>query len=100
MGTAEPPIVTCAFVGRGRELGELRAALEDIHLGRGRMFLISCEPGFGKTRLAEEILWSRCWEREGSPAYRAIIQILCGCSERPNSAQVVETFGSAADVES
>ena len=43
------------FVGRERELAELRHALDETRDGRGRLFLISGEPGIGKTRLAEEI---------------------------------------------
>jgi len=44
-----------AFVGRERELSELRAGLDDVSACRGRLFLLSGEPGIGKTRLAEEI---------------------------------------------
>jgi predicted ATPase len=62
-----------AFVGRERELAELHAGVDDSVAGRGRLFLVSGEPGIGKTRLAEEIskdsaaggmrvVWGRCWE--------------------------------------
>ena len=44
-----------AFVGRERELAELRTGLDDASAGHGRVFLLSGEPGIGKTRLAEEI---------------------------------------------
>jgi transcriptional regulator with AAA-type ATPase domain len=44
-----------AFVGRERELAELRAGLDDVSASHGRLFLLSGEPGIGKTRLAEEI---------------------------------------------
>ena len=43
-----------AFVGRERELAELRAGLDDVGSGHGRLFLLSGEPGIGKTRLAEQ----------------------------------------------
>jgi predicted ATPase len=59
------------FVGRERELAELRAGFEEALAGRGRLYLITGEPGIGKTRLAEElsssaqeqgasVLWGRC----------------------------------------
>ncbi len=71
------------FVGRERELSELRDGLADATSGRGRLggvFLISGEPGIGKTRLADElaadaasrgmrVVWGRCWEGGGAPTY-------------------------------
>ena len=42
------------FVGRSEEMAQLRAGLDSAVRGRGRTFLISGEPGIGKTRLAEE----------------------------------------------
>ena len=78
---------TNSFVGRSRELAELRGALEDVGHGHERLFLVSGEPGIGKTRLAEEIAvdatsrgmrvaWGRCWEGGGAPAYWPWTQIL------------------------
>ena len=75
------------FVGRARELAELRGALADAENGRGRLLLISGEPGIGKTRLANEVsefardrgvrtVWGRCWEGDGSPAYWPWIQVI------------------------
>src|SRR5262249_12014006 len=40
------------IVGRGHELGQLRAALVAASGGAGRLVLVSGEPGIGKTRLA------------------------------------------------
>ena len=40
----------CSFVGRERELAELRASLADVTAGHSHLFLISGEPGIGKTR--------------------------------------------------
>ncbi|MEA2457747.1 MAG: eukaryotic-like serine/threonine-protein kinase, partial [Thermoleophilaceae bacterium] len=75
------------FVGRERELGELGRALEDSLAGRGRMVLLSGEPGIGKSRLADEltatarrrgarVLAGRCWEAGGAPAYWPWVQAL------------------------
>src|SRR5439155_22769193 len=44
-----------AFVGRQAELNDLRAGLEAAIAGHGRLFLLSGEPGIGKSRLAEEL---------------------------------------------
>jgi class 3 adenylate cyclase len=68
------------FVGRERELDEMREALEDTLAGRGHLLLLVGEPGIGKTRTAEELAtyarvrgakvhWGRCHEGEGAPAY-------------------------------
>ncbi|MEE8465253.1 MAG: protein kinase, partial [Dehalococcoidia bacterium] len=43
------------FVGRQREMGELKAALEDALSGRGRLVTLVGEPGIGKTRTALEL---------------------------------------------
>ncbi|MGH7820251.1 MAG: AAA family ATPase [Candidatus Binatia bacterium] len=76
-----------AFVGRDREVAELEAGLDDAVEARGRLFLVSGEPGIGKTRLADElgriasrrgalVLWGRCWEGGGAPTNWAWVQIL------------------------
>jgi AAA ATPase domain len=76
-----------SFVGRERELGELAAGLDDAFAGRGRLFLLSGEPGIGKSRLADEltvharardarVLVGRCWEAGGAPAYWPWVQSL------------------------
>jgi len=49
---ARPPGV---MVGRERELASLLSGLDDAAFRRGRLFLISGEPGVGKTRLADEV---------------------------------------------
>src|ERR1700691_2236108 len=96
-----------AFVGRERELAELRAALDDVSAGHGRLFLLSGEPGIGKTRLAEEIsndasargmrvTWGRSWEAGGAPAYWPFIQILRACIECRDSEDLKALLGSGA----
>jgi len=43
------------FVGRQREMAELRDALDDAMAGRGRLVMLAGEPGIGKTRTAQEL---------------------------------------------
>ena len=43
------------FVGRQREMDELRAALEDSIAEHGRLAMMVGEPGIGKTRTAEKL---------------------------------------------
>jgi len=45
---------TC-FVGRQRELAELKSALAEVLSGHGRMVMVAGEPGIGKTRVAREL---------------------------------------------
>jgi predicted ATPase len=78
-----------AFAGRENELAELAAGLDDLCAGRGRLFLVTGEPGIGKSRLAEEVagkaasrgilvLRARCWDGGGTPAYWSFIQLIRG----------------------
>src|SRR2546430_14540746 len=84
-----PPLqrAEAVFVGRHRELVELRAGLEDAGAGRGRFFPVVGEAGIGTTRLAEElasaaaarghlVLRGRSWEREVAPAHWARTQVI------------------------
>ncbi len=75
------------FVGRDRELEAMVRALDDARAGRGRLVLLAGEPGIGKTRLAVElavraaeagatVVWGRCWEAGGAPAFWPWIQAL------------------------
>jgi hypothetical protein len=87
------------FVGRERELAQLHAALDDANAGRGRLFVLSGEPGIGKTRLAEEVaresttrgmraVWGRSWEGGGAPAYWPWVQILRSLLVDPNRPRI------------
>ena len=79
---------TEAFVGRQSELEALTERLDEaIAGGRGSVFLIAGEAGIGKSRLLEElagrarergttVVWGRCWEAGGAPAYWPWIQSL------------------------
>jgi predicted ATPase len=106
-GTFERQPSHSVFVGRERELAELHAGLDDVCAGHGRLVLLSGEPGIGKTRLAEEIsndasargmrvLWGRCWEGGGAPAYWPLIQILRACVDDRDSEHVKALLGSDA----
>jgi tetratricopeptide (TPR) repeat protein len=75
------------YVGRSDERGQLRAHLEHAAAGNGSLILLSGEPGIGKTRTCEQlateaqplgmqVLWGRCWEAGGAPAYWPWVQIL------------------------
>jgi DNA-binding SARP family transcriptional activator/tetratricopeptide (TPR) repeat protein len=78
---------TAAFVGRKRELADLGHGLYDAQQGHGSLFLISGEPGIGKTALTEQfaagvterearLISGRCWESGGAPAYWPWVQCL------------------------
>jgi predicted ATPase len=95
------------FVGRDRELAELRAGLQDAAAGRGRLFLVVGEAGIGKTRLAEElareaaktaatVLWGRCWDGEGAPPYWPWTQALRGLLRVTEAQGVPTALGAGA----
>ncbi len=95
------------FVGRERELAELEAGLGDALAGRGRLFLIGGEPGIGKTRLVDElssrakgrgarVLWGRCWEAGGAPAYWPWVQALRSYVREQDPDTLLVQFGSGA----
>ena len=76
-----------AMVGRVGELSELRAGLGDATAGRGRLILISGEPGIGKTRLSAELAslaqasgmavrTGQCLDREEAVPYLPFVEIL------------------------
>ena len=75
------------FVGRSEEVSRGQKAVDEASSGKGRLLLFSGEAGIGKTRMADEIasfaanrdariVWGRCWEAGGAPAYWPWIQIL------------------------
>jgi len=72
--------MTSTFLGREQELAALLSSIEQALAGRGGVTLIVGEPGIGKTRTVEElaayahgrgmqVLWGRCYEGEGAPAF-------------------------------
>src|SRR5205085_8792215 len=96
-----------AFVGREAELAELVAGLEHALAGRGRLFLVSGEPGIGKSRLADElirharvrgvhVLVGRSWEAGGAPAYWPWVQSLRGYVRQADPAKLRAQLGDGA----
>ncbi|MCH8987314.1 MAG: protein kinase [Chloroflexi bacterium] len=98
------------FVGRQREMGELKAALEDALSGRGRLVTLVGEPGIGKTRTALElatyaglrqaqVLWGRCYEGEGAPPYWPWVQAIRSYVRDVDPEQLRSEMGAgAADI--
>jgi len=95
------------FVGREREVEELRGALREAESGRGSLFLLSGEPGIGKTRLADrvanfavergfQVAWGRCREGEGAPPFWPCVQLLRTLVEASTSADLASRIGSGA----
>jgi hypothetical protein len=95
------------FVGRERELAELReAGVASALAGRGRLFLLSGEPGVGKTCLAEmlssgagaagmSVYWGRCWDGGGAPPYWPWLQVFRAYLGERDAEESAAELGSA-----
>jgi class 3 adenylate cyclase len=98
------------FVGREEQLDQLREGVENALSGRGRVLLLVGEPGIGKTRTSEElatyarmrgaqVLWGRCYEGEGAPAYWPWLQIVRAYALESEPQTLVSEMGpGAADI--
>src|SRR5688572_10427699 len=75
------------LIGREPELAALSGWLAAAQRGEGRAVLLAGEPGIGKTSLADalvgraraagaRVLWGRCWETGGQPAWWPFTQAL------------------------
>lgn len=99
--------LTNAFVGRATELETVRAASEKVRSGTGQVVLVAGPPGIGKTKLAERaaaesaergaaVLWGRCWEGGGAPAYWPWTQVIRQCFAILDSHQHIKLDSPAA----
>jgi predicted ATPase len=97
------------FVGRQKEMDQLRALLEETLSGHGRMLTLVGEPGIGKTRTAQElatyaglrrcqVLWGRCYEGGGAPPYWPWVQAIRSYVRERNPEDLRREMGSTASV--
>ena len=97
------------FVGRQAEMDQLKAALEDVLGGRGRLITLAGEPGIGKTRTCEElatyaglrgakVLWGRCYETGGQPPYWPWVQAIRSYVRDTEPEELRRQMGASASV--
>jgi DNA-binding CsgD family transcriptional regulator/DNA polymerase III delta prime subunit len=95
------------FVGRESELATLRSYFDSAMGGSGRIIMLAGEPGIGKTRTASElakhaegqgaqVLWGRCYEEEGAPAYWVWVQPIRAYLETTPPDQLRDELGDGA----
>src|SRR5262249_37654846 len=95
------------FVGRETELDALLAGLASARAGRGSFIALAGEAGIGKTRTLEEftsraelddesVLWGRCPEHHGLPAYWPWTQAIARYAERCDADLLARALGRGA----
>jgi DNA-binding CsgD family transcriptional regulator/DNA polymerase III delta prime subunit len=99
-----------AFVGRQREMDELKAALEEALSGHGQLVMLVGEPGIGKTHTAHElaasanprgarVLWGHCYAEQGAPPYWPWVQVIRSYIRDYNTDELRSQMGAgAADI--
>jgi tetratricopeptide (TPR) repeat protein/tRNA A-37 threonylcarbamoyl transferase component Bud32 len=98
------------FVGRIQEMTQLREGLDAALAGRGRLFLISGEPGSGKTRLTEElttfaqmrgadVVLGKSFDGNGAPAFWPWVQAIRRYTHGRRANELYDVMGpGAADI--
>ncbi len=95
------------LVGRERELAELDAALGEALSGRGRLVVLTGEPGIGKTALARAFVeraaergaawaWGTCWDGGGAPAYWPWVQVVRALARNEDATSLRDLLGDGA----
>jgi predicted ATPase len=97
------------FVGRHREMDQLKSIFEDVLSGRGRLVTLVGEPGIGKTRTAQElatyaamrgaqVYWGRSYESGGAPSYWPWVQAIRSYVAATDPDAIRNQMGSSASV--
>jgi tetratricopeptide (TPR) repeat protein len=97
------------FVGRHKEVDQLKAKFENSLSGRGGMVALVGEPGIGKTRTSFEletyaglrnaqVLWGRCYEGAGAPPYWPWVQAIRSYLTNHEPDELRQQMGSTASV--
>ena len=106
-GVADAPAtpVRAPFVGRGRLLEQLSAALAGAGQGQGHVVALEGEAGIGKTRLARhfaagvrdaQVWFGRCYEHTGAPPFWPWTQVLREPFAAAEPAELRRLFGARA----
>lgn len=95
------------LVGRTAERERLREAVGRLVAGDGGVVLLAGEPGIGKTALLRAlttdatsrgvpVVWGRCHEAEGAPAFWPWVQVIRTLADRLDPAALDRALGGAA----
>jgi DNA-binding winged helix-turn-helix (wHTH) protein/tetratricopeptide (TPR) repeat protein len=104
---AEPSPSNHRFLGREAEMKVLLSAADRAVVGHGNLVLLGGEPGIGKTSLLErfaravsglDVLWGRCWEGGGAPAFWPWLEIVRGYVDAYENEAIGLMGAGAADI--